>query len=669
MQNEASSSTTATTPPVDRNQASVQLLAQLVDTLRPRRRRALQEQLASNIQRIIDQLAQDEAYRHLVKQALMTLFTERRAILLFANTGIYPETNMLSEAVRRISHRLLPQAEDTNQLKDVFRAIFRRRDIHWLELVSADDWARLIQALHFDADDSAGLSNLFGNLLEAMRVVCHRIAASGLEPEMLQLNPQLELHESPFLSQCEEALSLVAHIEQARHQGEIPQEDGQHFLVLIDQCETAIAQIKRRAKQQGASFHLTFFLRRLQQYLDRAKKLSVIAIGLSQQQPQSTTTHIADMLRELILAEQRSNDLALYLRQNMELMALRVSENAGRAGEHYISRTREEYTALLRSALGGGFVIALMAANKIWLGTLGLAPLLEVIAFSLNYALGFVLIHILNFSVATKQPAMTANAIAAAIDETSGKERDMEKLTQLISSTIRSQVAAIFGNISLAIPTAMVFGYLLYLVSGEHFVSPDKATQLLSEIDPIASGSIFFAAVAGVCLFLAGLISGYFDNVCMYHKIPQRLLQLRWPTRLFGTHRWQTVVAYIEDHLGALAGNFVFGILLGSAAGLGALLGLPIDIRHIAFASANWGYAMTGLEFTAEWSLAILAALGIFAIGLTNLLVSFYLALWVGLSARGVSFTQKRHLAWAVARRLLRKPQEFILPPPADTSR
>jgi site-specific recombinase len=36
---------------------------------------------------------------------------------------------------------------------------------------------------------------------------------------------------------------------------------------------------------------------------------------------------------------------------------------------------------------------------------------------SLNYGLGFVLIHILHFTVATKQPAMTAARLAAAIEE------------------------------------------------------------------------------------------------------------------------------------------------------------------------------------------------------------------------------------------------------------
>ena len=35
----------------------------------------------------------------------------------------------------------------------------------------------------------------------------------------------------------------------------------------------------------------------------------------------------------------------------------------------------------------------------------------------MNYALGFVLIYLLHFTIATKQPAMTAQTIAGAVSE------------------------------------------------------------------------------------------------------------------------------------------------------------------------------------------------------------------------------------------------------------
>lgn len=646
----------------------VALLAELVAGLRPGHRGDV-ALAVENLRALIHRLEQQDELRNRLKQDLRTLFKERGAVLLFATSGIYPETGLIAETLRRLSHKLLPEAPNEAQLKDVFLTVFQPGDADWVETIGVEDWMMLIRALHFDEADAAALDELFANLLEALRVVSHRIAASGLEPEMLRLYPALELHESPFLAQCEEALNLAEHAGQPQCGIEEIKEGEQHYLVLLDQCNKAIEQVRRRAQQQGASFYLTFRLRRLHQYLERALKLSGLAATRCGKEDAEALERIAALCRELTLAECRHNDLLSFWGQNLELMALRVSENAGHAGGHYISETRAEYFDLLRSALGGGFIIAFMAANKIWLGTLGLPPLTEVLAFCLNYALGFVFIHILHFSVATKQPAMTANAIAAAIDESNGRKSDMEPLAELVARTIRSQLAAIVGNVSLAVPIAMLIALAVRFVSGEHFISPDKAHHLLAEIDPVGSGAIFYAAVAGVCLFLAGLIAGYYDNLCDYNRIPQRLLLLKWPVRLFGAARWQRIASYIENNLGALAGNFAFGFLLGGAAGLGFLLGLPIDIRHIAFSSSYWGFSMIGLEFNVEWTVAILAAAGVLAIGIANLIVSFYLAMWVGLKARGVTFNQRRNLTKAVLSRLWRQPREFFLPATTDTQR
>jgi site-specific recombinase len=105
---------------------------------------------------------------------------------------------------------------------------------------------------------------------------------------------------------------------------------------------------------------------------------------------------------------------------------------------------------MARSAMIGGVVIAGMACLKILLAKADMPPLTGALTYCLNYGLGFCLIHILHGTVATKQPAMTANAIAASISEAGGKLRDIEALTDLIARTCRSQIVAILGNVCIA---------------------------------------------------------------------------------------------------------------------------------------------------------------------------------------------------------------------------
>ena len=154
-------------------------------------------------------------------------------------------------------------------------------------------------------------------------------------------------------------------------------------------------------------------------------------------------------------------------------------------------------------------------------------------------------------------------------------------LTDLIARTCRSQIIAILGNIGIAIPLSALIAFVVLWLSGEHFTSPEKSLHLLEDQSLIHSGAVFYAAMAGVCLFISGLISGYFDNYAAYNRIPERILQLGWPKRLFGEARMRRVAAYVGDNLGALTGNLLFGFLLGGTTLFGLLVGLPIDILSL----------------------------------------------------------------------------------------
>lgn len=646
---------------------SLPILVRLFAALRPATRHS-----SHQLPALIALLQSEPKLAAGLRKALLQQFSQRHAVLLLATSGIYPATGVFSETLRRISHKLLPEVDDATQLKDALRELLQAGDAHWLAESSLEDWQQLIVLLGFDSVPSdPGSSSLLADSLEALRVVAHRIAAAGLETEMLRLDSSLENHGSPFLGVCEEALELAKSVELNLSTGVFKEDsvdnDIAQLEVLIAQARTAIARIRKRAQQQGASFHLTFHLRRLQQHLDRLLSLSNLVASHVRRDQQAWIEQIAALWHELAVAECSQNNVRAFWKKNAELVALRVTENAGRSGEHYITETRKDYFSMLKAAAGGGLAVALVAALKINIGARGLAPLAEVLANCLNYGLGFVLIHLLHFSVATKQPAMTANAIAAAIGEIQDNPRerkhDLEPLVSLVARTMRTQLAAIVGNIGLAIPVALLIAYLVQQMSGAHFVSPEKAKHLLHDINLFSPGTLIFGGVAGVCLFLAGLIAGYYDNLCSYSRIPERLYQLRWAQNLFGKDRWQRVSEYIRNNLGVLAGNFFLGFLLGGAAGLGALLGLPIDVRHTTLSSAMWGYSLFALNFQVPWQLIVTTALGFLGIGIMNLGVSFYLALSVALRARGVDFTQRLELLRAIGRRFRTYPREFLLPP------
>jgi len=116
----------------------------------------------------------------------------------------------------------------------------------------------------------------------------------------------------------------------------------------------------------------------------------------------------------------------------------------------------------------------------------------------------------------------------------------------------------------------------------------------------------------------------------------------------------------MENNLGGLMGNFFFGILLGVMPLLGFLLGMPLDIRHVTFSSANFATAMVGLDYHVTWELVLTSIAGFLAIGSVNLLVSFGLALWVALRSRQVRFKHGWLLVKALGRRFRQGPVSFL---------
>ena len=611
----------------------------------------------------------DETLRGDFRHRLIALLDGRRLVSFFADSGILPNSGFFSELWRRIVQRVLPAIIDTVYLKDCINLIFHRRDDHlWLSAISAELKARFWQALRLsDLRDEQVFLETYSQMLDAGDILATRIGAMGLEPELVRLYPRLEERDSPFLALAVETHALAASYRKYLLGGQSPTDSERQLHVLIEQCREVIVRIRNRAATVGTSLNVTYLLRRLMQSLHRLESLVGI-LGTRHELVQPPvdalplTLRWAEFLTDAIGGEAQRNGIRSLIGRTMGLLALRVTENASRTGEHYITTTRAEYFDMWRSAMGAGFIVVLMAVLKIYSSAATLPPLGYAVAYSLNYAFAFMFMHIMHLTLATKQPAMTAASIVAAISEIRGRMKDVEKLATVVVDVIRSQLAAILGNVLIAMPTAMLVAALLARVTGKPFVDIQKATHLLHAISPFESLALWYAAIAGVCLFLAGLISGYYDNLAAYERVRERIEHMGWLKQALGETRLRRLAAYLDDNLGALAGNFFFGIMLGTMSTIGFMTGLPLDVAHVTISSAYFGLAIVALDFSVDFVTIANALVGIALIGVVNLSVSFALALMVALRARSVGFGQTGALISILLGRLRSNWKQFVWP-------
>lgn len=632
-------------------------LIDLVAQLRPRDVENVQRS-QDGLRMLIDVLRSRPALAESLRNYLSALLVARNHSFVYAGSGILDNTGFFTELRHRVSNRILPPALDARFLGDLLAEIFvEQDDAVWLAHITPALWQEFMAVLQLEASPP-GLQQIRHELAEALLILACRLAALGLEPELVRYYPALAEFESPFLAQQREIEAIVA--AQRDPSIEMDALDRAHADVLLDQCGDALVRIRKLSHEAGAAVGLSWHLRRAEQMIAR---MHVMLRLLDPAQEEARVSDGASFFVELVDAECRRNSVRELVSDVTELLSLQVTEHASRTGEHYVTSSRSEFMGMFRAAAGAGVIVAFMALIKSFIGALHLPPLWEALGFSLNYGLGFVLVHILGFTIATKQPAMTAATLAAALDPRKNGASPLEEMSELIVQVSRSQFIAIVGNVLLAAITSMLIAFAWTAIAGAPPIGSEKAAHLLHDIHPLLSMAIPHAAIAGVCLFLAGLVSGYYDNKAIYHRVPDRLRRVRWLRRLLGERRLDALANYVEHNLGALAGNFSFGFMLGCMGTIGFLTGLPLDIRHVTFGAANFAYAMQALDFHVDWQTVALCSLGVALIALTNLLVSFALALKVALQSRRVRFAESRQLLGLLWRHLRSRPRDFFWPP------
>lgn len=625
-------------------------LARLVDHLRPRRLEPPGSPTA-RLRALVTVLRTHPGLCQALREHLSAVLAARSQRMLFADFGILPSEGLWPTIRERLIAKLIPPATDERFLGDALALVFDAPgDADWVADIPDALWQELIDALlHEGATDLPGFRKTRIEQREALRTLSYRLANIGLEPSLLRYFPDLTEYESPFVAQNAEANRLL---------DEETGGDWRHLEVLLGQCEDALLKVRALSREAGAAVGLSYLQRRAEQIIARMRTVASLLWPAGDARGKGVA-----FFRAVLCEQSERASVRPVLHGLTDLLALQVTEHASKTGEHYVTADRGGYARMFRAAAGAGVIVGFMALLKIFITALHLPPLWAAVGYSLNYGLGFVLIHVLHLTIATKQPAMTAALLAAHLDDRRGASAGLERVAEITEQVCRTQIVAIAGNVLLGIASALAIVGFWRLWGPEVPVDPAKAAGLLRDIHPLASLAIPHAAIAGVCLFMAGLISGYYDNKAIYNRIPQRLQRVRLLRRVLGPARLARLTAYIERNLGALAGNFLFGCMLGCMGTLGFILGLPLDIRHVTFAAANLAYGWAGLDFVLDLRLLAWSALGVAAIGATNLVVSFGLALTVALRSRGVRVGERARLWSLIGQRFRSRPLAFLWPP------
>jgi len=613
----------------------------------------------SRVDAAIAALGADARLRDNVASALDTLLSARRHRFLYAEVGVLEPTSFGRTLRSRLGASLLPHIPDPGLLRDLFASAFERdQAIEGAHAVSAGRWAALVEVLLASPALDAGARQCAGECDAALAMLAARSAGLAVDPDRVRYEHAVRGSDATNEAEVLDLPATVRRWILALESGE--PESPRELLKGVAAAQADIQTLRAAAPAHGTTLALTHGLHSANQTLERLRTLVLLRATSDRAERAS---RVASLLLELVRAQRTEQSVRHVFSQVADDLTSRITAHASETGEHYVTDDRPQWWRMLRVAGGAGMVIGAMALLKVLVGRAHLPPLWETLAICLNYGLGFVLIHLLHFTVATKQPAMTATLLAARLDQEEATPAGAARLADLVVRTVRTQVVAIVGNVAVAVPTALLILWAIREATGAGPVPAPKALHMLEELHPWASWAALHAAIAGVCLFLAGVISGYYDNLCVFGRVGPRLAGHPVLLRVLGAPRAGRFGRYVENNLGALLGNLAFGFMLGGVGFIGFLTGLPIDIRHVAFASANTAYALGTLQQAAPVSAAAFAVAGVVLVGAVNVAVSYGLAFATAFRARHVRYERGGLVLRLVLRRLLQRPHDFVWPP------
>jgi site-specific recombinase len=603
------------------------------------------------LRHVLNRLDKDEALRGRVQGMLAGFWRDIDAPALLADFGFGARQTLASEVRRRVLQRVLPGTPETADLAALFTLLFEPGDEAWIEALD-DATLERVAALLAPGDGAWRVL-----LLDAITILVSAIHSAGYTPALRQrMDPALRKTQ-PFRLLTRAADDLRSAMLEDRHDDAL--RAAAWLRTLLDACREAAGSVSAHLERYGVSVDIVYEVDQLQARCERtALLLDCVLAPHPLREGQRLLATLVRVLRE-------TTGLRALMARQYALLARQVAERSAEVGEHYITRSRDEYRQMFRRAAGGGAVIAGTTFAKFAIGALGLTAFWTGFWSGANYAASFVIVMLLHFTVATKQPAMTAPAMAARLPA-GGESASMEAIegfVDRVAALIRSQAAAVAGNLALCFPIVLAVQIASAQVFGATPVDADEARHVLQSLT-LLGPTLLFAAFTGVLLFASSLVAGWAENFFVLHRLDSAIA---WNPRIvarLGAARARRWAGWWRRNISGVAANVSLGMMLGLVPAVAGFFGLGLEVRHVTLSAGQLAAALGALGLPALQEPAFWwCALATLFTGVLNVTVSFYLAFKVALRSRGVRLTERSRIAAALRRRLRTDAMSFLMPP------
>lgn len=618
-----------------------------------------------SIEPLLQFLTENLQQKKLLKDHLTELLHQRKFSRVLSDTGILRDSDFIYEVRQRLFAKILPFQPEKDTLEFVLNQVFfKSTDPIWIAQIPFEELQKIFDILGFENGyNSVEEKSILSEVMNAMGLISQRMSGRSMENDVIKMVPEYEELESPFVAFENELYTIHKKIKKGENHY-IDSEDINYKQLIIfhKQCEDYVDKAFSNITKFGISIKVNQSLLRIRQQLQRVK---VLISTLVVNKEIDKKNNVILLVLRLIKYNCHKNNVRQLINESTQLISYEITQHTAKTGEHYITESKSEYFSMLKAAIGGGFIVGILCVIKLLLSKMDSSDFGHAFYYSLNYSIGFIIIFLLGYTLATKQPAMTAATLIKALESGMKKhtknENKHSSFAKLFARLFRSQFIAFVGNVLMAFPVAML-GIWLIDYFFDYNIAFEKSAKLLNDLSPITSAAILHAAIAGVFLFLSGIISGNISNKNKHNQVYYRIKEHPVLKQNLGIVKTNAIAQWFENNWAGVVSNGWFGVFLGSTASVGAFLGLNLDIRHITFASGNFALGLYGSDFIVDLSTIVWGIIGIGLIGFVNFAVSFSLSLGLAFRSRNIPLSELRFLFSSTWAYFKKRPTAFFFP-------
>ncbi|MEK6348861.1 MAG: site-specific recombinase [Burkholderia sp.] len=612
---------------------------------------------------VLHVLDRNPAWKTNVARMLRALLRESDGISLLCDAGMPVHSGFFGALFERIDASLIPPAPNRRELAALFTLMFPAPgDAAWIDALPPDLLARLQALFAYDISDTERHQpgSFSRDLLAALHNLTLQISSTGLSQTVRSRlsddDARKPAEAQPFYRLTRAMLAVEAaqddanHAEPARLLHEV-----NYLRVLLDECRQSADDVSAHLYRNGVSVDIVFQVERMRMRIHRAE--SLLNAWMARDEPRG----LARLTAELVDANQNSQSVSHLVRSNFSLFARKLVETNADTGEHYITRGRADYLKMMRMAAGGGLVTVATVCVKFWITGAHLQSMIEGFLAGINYAAGFTLMHFLHFTLATKQPAMTAPTLARELDDI-GHEEGVRRFVASVVALIRTQAAAISGNVLAVLPVCLAVQLGAHAWLHADVISAEKAHATLRSFS-LLGPTPFYAALTGVLLWASSLVAGWADNWFVLHRVGDAIAWHRRLRLTLGVAGAARLARFCRSNVAGVIGNVGLGMMLGLVPAIVSAFAFGFEVRHVTLSAGSIGVAVGVLGERALgtgelwWAMA-----GVLSMAVLNVAVSFALAFTMAVRSRALRPTKVRALIAAIWRAVRANPASLIWP-------